>query len=126
MSTAYYALFHLLITDAVTNWKRIDQRPDLARAFDHAGMRKASKRIAGLKFSGKLPAGMADLQRVADAFDQLQEFRHFADYDSSQKWSRSDALAAVNCCDAAFRAWRAIRTEKIAQDYLFELLFPRR
>ena len=27
VSTAYYALFHLLISEATLNWKRVDQRP---------------------------------------------------------------------------------------------------
>jgi hypothetical protein len=44
VSTAYYALFHLLISEATSNWKRADQRHALARAFDHGKMRSASDR----------------------------------------------------------------------------------
>jgi hypothetical protein len=33
VSTAYYALFHLLIHEATQNWKRAAQRHLLARAF---------------------------------------------------------------------------------------------
>jgi hypothetical protein len=55
VSTAYYALFHLLIRDAVLNWKRNDQRAALARAFDHGPMKKASQRIIIGKFPGSPP-----------------------------------------------------------------------
>jgi uncharacterized protein (UPF0332 family) len=32
VSTAYYALFHLLISEAVANWKRVNLRAALGRA----------------------------------------------------------------------------------------------
>jgi hypothetical protein len=46
ISTAYYALFHLLISEAVLNWKRAADRAALARMFEHAHMRNtcATKR----------------------------------------------------------------------------------
>jgi len=40
VSTAYYALFHLLIQDASANWSRLDTRDYLARAFEHKTMRR--------------------------------------------------------------------------------------
>jgi len=126
VSTAYYALFHLLIREAVANWKRSDQRLELARAFDHGRMKKASQQVANRKSPGARAQIVAGLRQVASAFAQLQESRHLADYDGSKKWSRTGALKAVNRARAAFAAWQAIRTERIAQDYLFELLFPRR
>ena len=126
VSTAYYALFHLLIREAVSNWKRDDQHAELARAFEHGRMRKASQYAAEARFPGEDAQTVADLKKLADTFVRLQESRHLADYDSAYEWSRSDALADVNRASAAFRAWRAIKTEKIAQDDLFRLLFPRR
>src|ERR1700680_2065510 len=46
VSTAYYALFHLLINEAVSNWSRVNLRAALGRAFDHnipyAGVREQS------------------------------------------------------------------------------------
>jgi hypothetical protein len=41
VSTAYYALFHLLIGEAVGNWGIARQRSVLARTFDHAKMKSA-------------------------------------------------------------------------------------
>ena len=40
ISSAYYALFHLLIAETVKNWKRPQERYSLARMFDHAAMGK--------------------------------------------------------------------------------------
>jgi hypothetical protein len=42
VSTAYYALFHMLIGEATLNWKRVDQRDLLARFFEHGKMKTAS------------------------------------------------------------------------------------
>src|ERR1700730_7710734 len=41
-STAYYALFHLLISKATLNWARADLRPALGRLFEHGPMNTAS------------------------------------------------------------------------------------
>jgi hypothetical protein len=45
VSTAYYALFHLLISEAVANWNRVSLRAALGRAVDHGMMKAASNRI---------------------------------------------------------------------------------
>jgi hypothetical protein len=45
VSTAYYALFHLLISEAAANWNRANLRTALGRAFDHSIMKAASNRI---------------------------------------------------------------------------------
>ncbi len=50
VSSAYYALFHLLVRDAVVNWKHADQHARLARAFDHKRMRDASTAGCWLRF----------------------------------------------------------------------------
>ena len=41
ISTAYYALFHLLTTAAVMNWRTPRHRAQLARAFEHRRMNEA-------------------------------------------------------------------------------------
>ena len=61
VSTAYYALFHLLIDEAVSNWNVPRQRSTLARTFEHSKMRnvcqdhvkdfcKAGSPTAGVQF----------------------------------------------------------------------------
>src|ERR1017187_6158872 len=81
VSSAYYALFHLLIADFVLNWKRPDQRVRLGRMFDHSKMKQA-------KFQSANPTPVEeDLKTVIDAFAQLQEDRYTADYDVGTNWS---------------------------------------
>jgi uncharacterized protein (UPF0332 family) len=43
VSTAYYALFHLLIAEATSNWKHTELRSELGRLFGHGKMKSASK-----------------------------------------------------------------------------------
>ena len=125
VSTAYYALFHLLIGEAVGNWKRADQRTDLARAFEHGRMKQASIQTVSERFLGQSAQTVTDLKKVADAFIRLQQFRHKADYDNSFKLMRTDALSQIALASEAFASWNAVRNERIAQDYLLALLIHR-
>src|ERR1700687_3048648 len=129
VSTAYYALFHLLIHEATLNWRRAEQRALLARLFEHGKMRAASDRQRGelsAYFKTK-PAAGAELEcarhlhRVADTFFQAQQQRHMADYDNSKEWTRTEVLRQIAFVDGAFRSWRAIRAEPVAQAYLLSL-----
>ena len=73
VSTAYYALFHLLVGEAVSNWKRSDQRAKLARTFDHGQCEKLRSNLPTARLparSHKLPH---TLKSVANAFVRLQE-----------------------------------------------------
>src|SRR5580692_3861137 len=78
VSTAYYALFHLLIADFVLNWRRADQRIRLGRMFEHKKMVQAAFRPQGGQANAQVEA---KLRTVIGAFAQLQEDRHTADYD---------------------------------------------
>jgi uncharacterized protein (UPF0332 family) len=129
VSTVYYALFHLLISESVANWNRRDVRTSLGRAFDHAPMRGASNRVLNSQtfpFTGEDPAIVAKLRVVATAFVQLQDQRHTADYDNTTFWTQSEALKQVKSAELAFVAWRAIRNEQIAQAYLVSFLVKNR
>src|SRR5216684_8102629 len=60
VSTAYYALFHLLISEATSNWSRPELRAILARVFDHGPMKQAAdKKVSELNnyFKEKPPEG---------------------------------------------------------------------
>jgi hypothetical protein len=46
VSTAYYALFHLLISEATSNWRQVELRPALGRIFEHGKMKNASSNRA--------------------------------------------------------------------------------
>lgn len=132
VSTAYYALFHLLISEATRNWKRVEQRPLLARLFEHGKMKAASdkQRAECNRFMNSNPPPTPGpeldcarhLQRVADTFFQAQQQRHTADYDNATQWTRTEVLTEIALVEAAFNSWRVIRDEPAAQAFLISLL----
>jgi uncharacterized protein (UPF0332 family) len=125
VSTAYYALFHLLITAAVANWKKVHQRAALARAFEHKRMKVACGRVKESKFPNPNHVNVVHLKNVAKAFIRLQEERHNADYDNSKKWSRTEVLAHIDTATAAFNSWNIIGNDPIAEDFLLQLFIQR-
>ena len=59
MSTAYYAIFHLLISETTLNLARVELRAQLGRVFEHGKMKTASdNKIADLNsyFNANPPA----------------------------------------------------------------------
>jgi uncharacterized protein (UPF0332 family) len=125
VSTAYYALFHLLIDEAVGNWAVERQRSVLARTFDHGRMKKVCEDYVNNYYSSGQPSALLKLKNVAHAFLLLQEQRHKADYDNSFEWSRTNAVAAIDLASSAFSDWRSIRKQVSAQDYLLALFLPK-
>jgi uncharacterized protein (UPF0332 family) len=120
VSTAYYALFHLLIADFVRNWKIKDQRSRLGRMFEHRKMLNA-------KFQGRQGGSIeADLKKVVEAFALLQDERHSADYDFELIWARSEVASTLEVAGEAFLAWKKIRKDKLAQDHLLTMFGARR
>jgi len=127
ISAAYYALFHLLTTEAAQNWKHRSQRNRFARMFDHGRMKTCSSKVS----SRPLPIEPAeisiatDLKLIADSFVSLQQARHTADYDNSKVWSRAQVWEMIDQAERAMSAWMRIREKEIAQDYLFDLMGTR-
>jgi len=121
VSTAYYALFHLLISEATLNWKRVEQRHLLSRLFEHGKMKTASdkQRAECHRFMNSNPPPppgpeldcVRHLHQVANTFFQAQQQRHTADYDNATQWARTDVLTLIAVVDDAFRSWHAIRHE---------------
>ena len=129
VSAAYYSLFHLLINDTIEHWSLASSRNALSRMFEHSVMRKVSGRISDSRFFpfiGEDPRVVRDLKTVAQAFVQLQDKRHIADYDNSVFWTATEALREVRTAEKAFSSWRTIKNEKIAQDYIVSLLIKPR
>lgn len=135
VSSAYYALFHLLIRDAILNWKHPSHRSRLARTFDHKRMKEAS--TAFLKEPGKIQnQESADtdpeqvlrfrLSTVTQAFVDLQQARHRADYEIDELFQPLDAAIDVAQARLAFLAWSEVKDEPLAQRYLYSLLFKDR
>jgi uncharacterized protein (UPF0332 family) len=127
VSAAYYALFHLLTTEAAQNWKNESQRTRFARMFDHGRMRASSSKISSRPIPSD-PAEVApakDLKLVADSFVMLQQARHTADYDNSKVWSRTQVYDIIAQTQYAMAAWNVVREKDLAQDYLFDLMGSR-
>ena len=125
VSSAYYALFHLLIFEACLNWSNDISRPGLARMFDHGVMKKVSKKVTDttrMPYDGEDPVIAAKLRTVAGLFVKLQEQRHEADYNLKDAWTFTQSLKEMLAATVAFAIWKEIRTEKISQDYLVSLL----
>ena len=132
VSTSYYALFHLLISEATRNWKQPTQRAALGRYFQHGSMAKASEKQKAdcnrylTSSPPPLPGPdtdcMTHLRTVSFAFYQAYQQRQTADYDTAKQWTRTEALAIIDSVDAAFKVWPWIRHHKLAQAYLLSLL----
>lgn len=127
ISTAYYALFHLLVreaTAALVSDPRLRQL--VPRAFDHGEMKQACRPFAAGSLPDHLRAVTAavpdDLKVVADAFIQLQQARHEADYNVALAFNRPDTFALVRRARNAFEAWQRIREQQVATVFLVNLL----
>ncbi|HZW30563.1 MAG TPA: hypothetical protein VFF52_07645 [Isosphaeraceae bacterium] len=108
VSSAYYAVFHLLVDEACriligTQHNQAPFRQVLGRAFAHGVMKEACKSFGGgtLKkgVAKGLPVGFAipgEIRELALTFADLQEWRHLADYDRSERFKRSETLTLIN------------------------------
>ena len=130
VSTAYYALFHLLVSEAMQGWNRVEQRSLVGRLFEHGTMRSASEKTAS-ELKKQLKRGHHEdfdlavaekLLQVADTFVLAQQNRHEADYDTSTEWDADEVLDQIKSVSQAFESWKAIRETPEAQAYLLSLL----
>ena len=133
VSTAYYALFHLLISEATLNWGRPELRSELGRVFGHGKMRSASvEKRSELNAHFKknsLPsqelAVCKHLHTAAHTFIEVQQRREEADYDTGKEWTQTDVVTQIDAVAAAFESWKTIREAPVAQAYLVSLLGKR-
>ena len=107
ISSAYYAVFHLLVDEACraqigAHHNQAPFRQVLGRAFAHGVMKEACKSFGGgtLKkgVAKGLPLGFtfpAEVRGLANAFVDLQEKRHLADYDLTERFKRSEVLLLI-------------------------------
>lgn len=134
LSAGYYALFHLLIAETTKNWRRVEERPTLARMFEHGVMAKvcAKKREDLTTFfktnSSSDPkfATESHILNIATVFGEIMAHRHRADYDTASKISRSDVLEQLASVESAFASWNEIRETPLAQNFLVTLLIKDR
>jgi hypothetical protein len=130
VSTGYYALFHLLISEATANCNDPQFRATLARLFDHGPMKQASdKKLSELNdFFDRRPQEGPErtikyhLYNVAETFSQAQQDRNEADYNLSREGQPTQVSLLLEAIADAFRSWNKIRDEPAARDYLISML----
>lgn len=130
LSSAYYALFHLLIGDAVANCTDPRFRATLARMFDHGPMKNVCEntveKIKNL-FHPTPPAEPGrtiqyHLHNVADTFSQAQQNRNEADYNLLKEWQPGQVSLLIEAIEDAFKSWYIIREDQAAKDFLISML----
>ena len=132
MSTSCYALFNLLIDYAtslmLSGNARAPLRDGLARAFNHTVMKDAVAAFVRNPIPSKLVALLdgetvqGPLVDVANAFIELQDARHDADYNRARRFTREETLDFVDQADQAFRDWTRVRVTLQADTFLTGLL----
>lgn len=135
VSTAYYALFHLLVDAAATRMfperDREALRGYLGRAFAHGSMRKVAVQFKSGSVEKRLGPSLGgqpireELREVATAFVDLQTLRHEADYDKSRNFDRAAAADKIEDAEQAFRNWKAVRGTVQADAFLVGMLADR-
>lgn len=133
ISTAYYALFHLLIAEATSRLAQ-DHSPALQarmrRAFAHADMANVCHQFESGNFPPALKYLVAlplepDLKALARSFRTLQEDRLLADYDLSIDANWVDATLSLGEATDAFHFWSRIKHTQNATIFLTALLLGR-
>ena len=122
VSTAYYAAFHLLVADFVSHWSVPEQRTRLARMFEH---RRMSGAVLEIRDKQEPSPVESQLKQLIAKFTELQTHRNQADYNTDKSWSPSEVSTTLRNADQIFAIWKAIRTEKIAQDHLMSMFGAR-
>lgn len=140
VSTAYYALFHLLIAEGarlLSPTNPAGLKLLIGRAFNHGQMRDVcSGFVAGNanRASNRIPPATkalltlpldSGLVQVLQAFVDLQEARHQADYDLAKIWNRLDAVNHVQTARQAFSDWEQIRRTPNASTFMAALLLQK-
>jgi hypothetical protein len=126
VSAAYYALFHLLTTEAAENWRHEHQRHRFARLFNHGRIKQAASNLSLPKTQDAIRAYIGvHLKTVAESFVMLQQQRHTADYDNGRAWSRTQAHDAILLAQDSITSWMIIRDEDVAQEFLLDLMGSR-
>jgi uncharacterized protein (UPF0332 family) len=131
VSAAYYSLFHLLIYEASRVFvKDSDTIGMLSRSYNHGEMLKVSKMFAKGNVPKKLHPLYATfnnatrkpifdrIMSIAQAFVDLQEARHKADYDLRKSYTRQEAEQLVKLAEQAFLDWREVRSDDLARIYV--------
>jgi hypothetical protein len=128
VSTAYYALFHLFIHEAMA---RIVADPALrsrvGRSLDHGKMKlvcqgySAATVVVGLLTVRPGVVIAPQLRDIGTAFVDLQQATHDADYDTATPLGHPDADLTVMTAENAFLDWAACQADPSSGVFLTDL-----
>ena len=139
VSAAYYAMFHSLVTDATA--LLVPNRPSglrlqARRAFSHRDMRSACEAFVTQStptaHDRRNPRRLMTLPlepeivEIAKTFVALQDARHDADYNLSERFDRVRVLAVIERAKQAISRWNRIRAKPNGQVFLTALVLQNR
>lgn len=131
VSTAYYALFHLFAAEAASQAspaKPRELRDHIQRALAHDSMRQAASAFRSSNLPDHVDSLVGhplpqEIVSIAKTFVRLQEERHKADYDLTEKFDRLRVQSLINDAEHAFGLWGQIRDTDDARVFLASLMF---
>jgi hypothetical protein len=125
VSASYYALFHLLTTEASRLYAGdYELLARINRTYNHAELKKVSTFFAQSRLPRALQpptggyAAPAELKNVANRFVLLQQARHEAEYDLVRAFSRDEAVNHAQRARDAFADWEIVKKTDDARLYL--------
>jgi hypothetical protein len=130
ISTAYYALFHMLLHEATLLMfphEPAQLRHRASRAFSHGEARSVCEQFArtGIKDLTADPLEPA-LMEIAATFVELQEARHRADYDLAETFDRFQVVSYVDKAKGAIAKWKIVKNTPNANVFVAALLLHSR
>lgn len=125
VSTAYYAVFHLLGLEYTLMFSDDPAvRAGIFRAVNHADVQKAARDFSNPKLP--LPGVLVskgvvvtpELLNVAKSFIDLKDARTSADYDLSTTYTRAQVAAFVELAEQVFEDWAVAKKAPAARLFL--------
>jgi uncharacterized protein (UPF0332 family) len=131
VSTAYYALFHLLsegVAEQVSPANPAGLRDQVRRVLKHETMHSAASAFGSTNPAASVTRLLAmpiseDLKSVALAFKDLQQSRYEADYDLRAAFEAEEVSDLLDRTSAAFLAWKRERNTDNARLFLASPMF---
>jgi hypothetical protein len=136
ISSAYYGLFHFVLTEVADEFVGVTQRASdryalVYRSINHNIFKQlcseTKKTAPSAKYAPYFPAGGfdQDIQAFAAGVVDLQEKRHIADYNPQPRLSTSEARLAIGTARSAVLSFRRADLER-RKAFLTLLLCPPR
>lgn len=136
VSASYYAAFHLIsaaVAEQVSPQEPVGLRGRCQRALEHRAMKNVMARFLTPDSVKKLSEEVAvpcafshDIAMIANAFGELQDERHLADYDVVDAKGKVGLAWASESLDKAkllFEAWDRARSTDEAKMFLAAVIF---